>query len=656
MPRSKNWRQNDWSLPSALQATGAIIGQYADVISRWSSITINYVNGMTWDSNQDKVDFVENLLRETEKQVFVTWRMKHEDTYKNLVAIAGDTRNITATIRNIFIAEDPAQGSTMEQDGAYADLERLQCSNMQNIFDFLNQYLKLAAKSGRMWLTEELTAKLFRKLPQVIGPAIQKSFEEKYPGLTIGVPIATKYIYDYLLEVCKQAAIQRSMKDLKFCSQMTIPGHYKKSDKRYGLRKAKNYTGKPHKTHVRAFRTKDAVKQKRCSCYICGDPGHFARDCPRQRGNIERVHFLDNLQLPEDWDIMSVELNEEDSDGICSISEGEAGLTISSFVFENPMPYELGETFLVLVRGVIPNQAEGSWMVLHPIPQEQQECEHDWLEAQEIPMGEIQCSYCRNETRITGRISCPRCKLLSCLLCAKIRLGISVEVEEQIQWSYKNKDQLIIALYDHNQFLIKENQLLVKQLELAQRRIADNARLTGADLQAFMEDFRHLSTEVSQKLMHGDDTEERTLVLPLEDEEKGDTIASSVNGEKKAINKLFFVQVEFEITDAQGKLVKFSAKAVIDTGATVCCINEQVVPKSALMDAGMEATFYGVNSTTISKQRLRTGKMFLGNNWFYIPYVYSLPLIVKGIDMLIGCNFIRSMGGGIRFEGQNVIF
>lgn len=48
--------------------------------------------------------------------------------------------------------------------------------------------------------------------------------------------------------------------------------------------------------------------------------------------------------------------------------------------------------------------------------------------------------------------------------------------------------------------------------------------------------------------------------------------------------------------------------------------------------------------------------MILAGNEFYTPYISAFPMNMPKIDMLIGCNFIRAMKGGIRFEGTEITF
>lgn len=66
---------NYWTLPPVQQAQAAMlvlpddISKYEDVQLRWESITINHVNTKTWSDNASKVQYIENLLEETEKRL-----------------------------------------------------------------------------------------------------------------------------------------------------------------------------------------------------------------------------------------------------------------------------------------------------------------------------------------------------------------------------------------------------------------------------------------------------------------------------------------------------------------------------------------------------------------------------------------------------------
>lgn len=65
----------------------------------------------------------------------------------------------------------------------------------------------------------------------------------------------------------------------------------------------------------------------------------------------------------------------------------------------------------------------------------------------------------------------------------------------------------------------------------------------------------------------------------------------------------------------------------------------------------------GVNSKQEANWKLRNGQMIIGENKFRIPFTYSFEMSLgQGIQMVLGCNFIRSMQGGIRIEGNEVTF
>lgn len=145
----------------------------------------------------------------------------------------------------MFLFKDPAQGSTEEQNKAIRDLERLTCPGMANILQYLNDYLVLAAHSGRAYIDLDLNNKLFMKMPDPIGKILMEAFNKKYPGENergvIGLVPRVYFCQKYLQEMCQQAALQRSLKDLSFCSKMPIPGYYGRNpSKKYGLRKSKH--------------------------------------------------------------------------------------------------------------------------------------------------------------------------------------------------------------------------------------------------------------------------------------------------------------------------------------------------------------------------------------------------------------------------------
>ncbi|KAJ3697529.1 hypothetical protein LUZ61_001234 [Rhynchospora tenuis] len=322
-----------FNLPSAQTSQGAIlvlpedVGLYSDVISRWESITLNLLNERNWADNKAKAQYVENLLGETEKKIWIQWRMAYPTEYDELVGISDDPQNLLSQVRRMFLLEDPTTGSTEEQDRAYNDLERLSCQHVKDLFDYINDYKILAAKSGKMYISPELSVKFFRKMPPIIGSEIEKAFNEKYPGAAIGVIPRIHFTYQYLAEQC-----------------------------------------------------------------------HFARDCRNQKGNIARAAIAENLDLADDWDVVSVDQNEADSDAICSFSEGEGGNQAFTARFSE-LPYE---DALMMTT----SQETYSWRVIKPLPQHQKDCTHHWQDNQPVQADFVRCWFCQERDGIQMLVGC----------------------------------------------------------------------------------------------------------------------------------------------------------------------------------------------------------------------------------------------------------
>ncbi|GKE31755.1 Orf y [Tanacetum coccineum] len=99
----------------------------------------------------------------------------------------------------------------------------------------------------------------------------------------------------------------------------------------------------------------------------------------------------------------------------------------------------------------------------------------------------------------------------------------------------------------------------------------------------------------------------------------------------------------------------FGTTAIIDTGASACCINKKVIPKEALEPLTQTVVFNGLNSRQQATHRIKQGYFLIEENKFKIPLIYAFDMRdSNGIEMLIGANFLRSMKGGIRIEGDEI--
>ncbi|GJQ91621.1 Orf y [Tanacetum coccineum] len=287
---------SQWTLPPAWTESGVMLvlpadpGLWSEVISRWESITINRLNNQTWSDNKAKLAFVENLLGESEKLMWQQWRTAYPGAYSALEAIADEPQNITSQVRQLILLEDPYRGSTDEQDRAYRDLDRITCEDTKNLWSFLEDFRQLATKSGRLYFPST-TEKLFAKLPPSLSKKIEESFRAKHPGLSSGVLPAIKFTHTFVSEMCKDAALAKELRDLSLCSAIPIPENTK------------------------------TIEDEWCKYFICGKEGHFAKDCISKQGNITRSAVYQELDLDDNWDIVSADF---DDSSVYSISEGEA--------------------------------------------------------------------------------------------------------------------------------------------------------------------------------------------------------------------------------------------------------------------------------------------------------------------------------------------
>nr|GEZ35328.1 RNA-directed DNA polymerase [Tanacetum cinerariifolium] len=167
--------------------------------------------------------------------------------------------------------------------GAYSALETI-ADDPQNITS------QLAIKSGKLYFPST-TEKLFAKLPPFLSKKIKESLKARHPGLSAGVLPAIKFTHTFVSEMCKDATLTKELRDLSLCSAIPILGSIR-------------MTEEESRSVSASF-----VERK-----------DFAKDCRSKQENIARSAVYQELDLDDNWDIVSADFNDS---SVYSISEGE---------------------------------------------------------------------------------------------------------------------------------------------------------------------------------------------------------------------------------------------------------------------------------------------------------------------------------------------
>ena len=181
---------------------------------------------------------------------------------------------------------------------------------------------------------------------------------------------------------------------------------------------------------------------------------HFAKECKENRGNITRAAVLENLDIPDEWYVVSVDQDEPDSDVICVMSEEEARLSsLKAQTIIESYPYE--EAFMLTVS---------SWRPQVELTDAQKNCHHLWQHNDIVPTGKERCTFCKFLTVRNMRIFCGNCEITACPMCAKHYVKEKVKPVQSSLKVFSRKDSLIKELLQYIDYLQAENERLQKQV------------------------------------------------------------------------------------------------------------------------------------------------------------------------------------------------
>jgi len=616
------------TLPSAQIPTGTLlelptnIARWEDTIRTWESTTINHMSSKNFVDGVQKTLYLENLLGTTVKLNFQQWKAAYPAEYQRLIESSGDTQNLTSQIRQMILGYDEYRGDTKMQDKALTELERLTISDMKDFPSFAAQYDRLASQTGRAYLQPELSEKFFRKLPPPFGSKILEMWEKDNPNMTVGIGPRIVYTYGILQQLCQQNEINRQAKDFSFCRNIEVPGVFNRNNGRRQLRRATTYKGRnPHNNHVRKF--KQHKPPPNCKCYLCGELGHFAKNCRNPRVNKERLHVYEEISLPEGIDLISLQGDEDPNDSdICSYDEDIDDRLRTDFL---DLKEEKDSLFMIV-----------PWRAESKISEEQQKCHHEWQFYQPISHLYRKCFICRLNTIDLNQGHCSKCTLTVCISDAKNHLQIRVPPSPQ----EKGKQQLeenpqteAEIIYQQALYIIKL-QDKIKELE--------EALLTYQ----LKEDFTTLKTINESSDEEGVD-------------EEIDCTSEQCNkiAQRTYENKLLNLSVILSVEDNQGNIKDTAITAILDTGATKCFIQKGTLPEKYLCQ-GKKIYLTGLGGDKDTCLKLRKSFVTFNKERYLLPDTYEIqfgnPDRKGSFQLIIGMNFVYSFHGGIQIESGTI--
>ncbi|KAD7117729.1 hypothetical protein E3N88_04997 [Mikania micrantha] len=237
---------------------------------------------------------------------------------------------------------------------------------------------------------------------------------------------------------------------------------------------------------------------------------------------------------------------------------------------------------------------ESSWRPEVKLPEDQELCYHNWKK--EKPKEKEECKLYRSDVRQNIRGKCEVCDLIVCMLCLKAYYDEVIQISPKPLTSSTNE-------------LVNE---LMKHCLMLQQEVDRLGQIIQDDEKVVLERERLQLEETEVPIINNDEekVQEETVAL---------TQSTQQNPRMERRNKLYNLKVYFKIPGVE----EFEISAIIDTGATSCCINEEAIPIKAMEPSPYIVKYSGINSEQLTRKKLKEGIMKIENNSFRIPFTFS---------------------------------
>lgn len=304
--------------------------------------------------------------------------------------------------------------------------------------------------------------------------------------------------------------------------------------------------------------------------------------------------MFDGLQIPEDYELVSMDEGDPKSDDIFSVSENEE-------------PYDLEQQighvrheFVCMIResdGTCWMGKEGGYQPLVRVSHIQYHCTHEWEFNKDIGTHDNHpCTFCKIRTLKRARVYCPVCGIVCCNVCSNNYLGFLIPVERtpRVPSIPKPKQDLLQQQAEYIKWADAEIERLKEKLKQSEKRYHDlleehlakeAERQAAKDEQLFQrregkQEWRPepKKTRASQGIvikegLQPSEEQEEEIIAFWEILAHGNEAA-----QPKRRNNLYNMEVILLIDGEE----EVKLKAILDTGATSCCIDENAVNKRLL--------------------------------------------------------------------------
>nr|GFA95452.1 TPA: orf y [Tanacetum cinerariifolium] len=337
--------------------------------------------------------------------------------------------------------------------------------------------------------------------------------------------------------------------------------------------------------------------------------GHFAKDCRSKQRNIARSAVYQELDLDDNWDIVSADF---DDSSVYNISEGECDVHQNISIMVQDTPIEEA-AFMAIEESDDEQDIEEDYdshhaFMFHPGPP---------TKIADMHKPEEEKDFSSNEVRLLKELLKEKTEQVQQMIRdqAKEYYESKIAIKEKEELWQTKKSLLVRDLTDALKII---DQLKAEQMKLKEEK-DEEIRMLKAQLQ----EKKDKETEVQFSKEEFPPLGNSQIARPFMEAEAhysgSTTTAPKI---RKITNQLYNVKVEFEIPSCP----MFGTTAIIDTEASSCYINKKVNPEEALEPLTQTVFFNGLNSRQQTTHRIKQGYFWIEGNKFKIPLIYAFDM------------------------------